>query len=50
MIKPWCSIITWPHGTAIFVQTGDSVYSVHVHNGLALSIDLSIEKAVKIQN
>lgn len=29
----------WSHGTAIPVQTGHSVNSVHVHNSFALSID-----------
>lgn len=29
----------WSHSTAILIQTGHSVNSVHVHNGLALSID-----------
>lgn len=43
-------VITWPHGTAIFVKAGHSVNSVNVHNCFALSIDLSVEKVIKMLN
>lgn len=45
-----CWLITWPHGAAVFVQAGHSVNSIHIHNCFALSIDLSVEKAIKILN